>query len=227
MKKIFTLVLFSISLIGFSQDSSTKKHEIGLTIYSLNNGYNAVTDDYDFYFMFAIQHAYLNGLSYKLHKGNNAFRCSAQYQYEKLPASGIGGEYEAGQLYWGKMYNIEGRLGYEHAFGKGKLKPLLFTDLVFSYGYTDGINGAYIGEKFDPTKNEIKSFSYGVSPGVGVAYQLLSMLSVRLETNVNAGYYYQNGKPVYASYNPTFMKYSDGAYFTFNPISTLSVNFHF
>ena len=225
MKQLFTLVLFSLSLIGFGQESSIKKHEIGLNLYSFNNGYIAVTDDYDSYFIYAIQHAYLNGLSYRLRKGNNAFRFSAQYQYEKLPDFAT--EFKAGQLYWGKMYNIEGRLGYEHAFGKGKLHPFLFADLVFNYGYTNGTSGSYIGPTISPVTSEIKNYNYGVSPGVGIAYQVFPMISFRIETNISAGYYLQNGKPIYGFPEATFGKYSEGGYFQFNPISTCSVNFHF
>ena len=227
MRYIVLLVFILFTAIGTAQNSNLKKHEIGLNLYSFNNGYNAVSGEYDYYFRYAIQHAYLNGLTYKYHYNNSAIRFGAQFQYRNLPYTNTVLNPQPGELYYGKIYNLEARLGWEHSFGTKKIKPIVSADFVFGYGLTDGVDGSLIGPLIDYVPYEIKNYSYGVSPSLGVSYQLLPLISIRLETNVNMGYYKQISRVLYYGWNQPDGVPSEGMYFTFNPISTLSVNFHF
>jgi len=219
MKQLFTLVLFSLSLIGFGQESSTKKHEIGLNMYGLTN-VAIYTTDSDRYLKWLPNNSFVNGISYKYHWKRTALRVGFNYQYHQFSDDYIDPKKPIDdQLFFGNIWNIGGKIGVEHHFGNGKLQPYIAGDVYYQYGENSGVPWIVSCPTCDILYATVSNTA-GFTPTIGLSYQFLKSFSLRLETSGDFGWYKQN-VPSFNSIR------NEGFYILYNPISNLSLNFHF
>lgn len=222
MKPFFILlVVLSVSCTGYSQDNTPKKHEIGLSLYSYSYATTYLSGG-DSYFRYAPNHQFIDGLSYKYHWGKVALRAGFNYQLHtfpnELPEDLILTQEYRDDLYWGKIWNVSSSIGVERVFGTKKVQPYVAMDVYFMYGKNDGKPAYYGNPLIDlfnyPQENIV--YSGGFKPVLGISYKIINQLSIRLETSGSIGWYRQDNYGV-----------SNGFFVNYNPISALSINFHF
>ena len=221
MKQFITLVLLSISLIGFSQESSTKKHEIGLSMYSLTN-VAIYTSDADRYLKWLPNNTFVNGVSYKYHWKKTALRAGFNYVFYDFDNNFDPDKLVSEQLFSGNIWNVGGKIGVEHRFGNGKLQPYIAGDVFYQYGENSGVPwivGCPTCDILYAATSTISNTA-GFSPSVGLSYQFMKRFSLRIETSGDFGWYKQTVTTFKAVRN-------EGFFISYNPISTFSLNFHF
>jgi len=214
MKNLLFIVLFLFSIQGIAQDSSTKKNEIGINIFSIvdanatSSWLNANGIDFEPNYQFA------TGITYKHHWGNHSIRAAADYYYE--------------HVYYKELYTVEDsffkldtRFGYQKVFGNWKFKPFVAVDAVFGIvrTYQKWMDINPIGQSFGSSESTSISYQLGFAPTVGFQYQFTPFLSATIEASINAGGYL---------YRDVYGKLEGGGDFYFyHPIRLLSINYHF
>lgn len=222
MKRLlYVTALLTISTIAIAQDSGNKKHEIGLSMYSLTNVVN-FTSDGDSFFNYLPQNNFANAILYKYHWQKVALRVNVNYKFKNFPDDVNPNELIEGELSYGKIWSMGAKVGIERKFGNAKWQPIIAVDAFYNYGK----NTARPYYRGGPTIDLVNipgptiSHSGGISPSLGVVYRFIPSLSIRLETNALLGWYKQE-------YEGASENLHAGIYFRYNPISTFSVNYHF
>ena len=218
---LFITSLLIVTTSIFAQDSSTKKHEIGASIYSFTNA-TTFTSGGDKIFNHLPQNNFANAFLYKYHLEKVAFRFNLNYQYKNFPDEVAPNQFVKDELYYGKIWTIGTKVGFERTLGKSKLKPIIAFDAFYNYGENSGKPYYYLNPIIDLINDPGTTLSHsgGISPTIGVMYQILPRLSLRIETNAELGWYKQGYKSSKENLNA-------GIYFIYNPLSTFSINFHF
>ncbi len=222
-----TLFLILLILTGFAQDTDTKltRHEFGLNVYSFSNAYMYRAND-TFDNEYFPQHGYLNGVMYKFHFKKSALRVSFTYTKKDFPDFPSYENMEVGKYYSGSVWNKELRVGYEYHLAIKKLKPYVAFEFMYASSYNDGtlLTSCYLDPRCDPMPFNSSATTLGFNPTIGASYQLNKCFSVRLETSATIGANQFVTLPIYGS--TTYYSDVEGV-FIFNPISSLSLNFHF
>jgi len=221
MKNLLLIALLVFSVHAFAQDSGTKKHEIGLSLYSLTNVVN-YTSGGDIFFKYLPKNNFVNSFQYKYHWEKVSLRANLNYQYHNFPDDVAPNEFVEGDLYYGEIWTLGTRVGIERRFGNSKLKPIIALDVFYNFGKNTATPFYWGGPNIDLINipGSTISHSGGISPSVGIVYQIIPSLSVRLESNGEMGWYKQG-------YEYSNENVSAGIYVMYNAVSTFSINFQF
>lgn len=184
MKKA-TLLFLLIPLFSFAQEveipvKSVNQNEIGINLFSVTR-FERNRGMLDTRKVSASMNP-TPGVYYKRHFGKNALRASIDYT-QQLIKYGDPNSMEYATFYMNaKRMNIGINIGYERSFGKGKLQPYLFSDLVFNYEKLAG-ERSYLGcfGPYGVFKFSEEVFEYGVSAGSGLRYSINSRIHLSYE----------------------------------------------
>lgn len=218
MKTIIFILFILIGTVSKAQvehkcftfrTSKCGPHEIGLNLFSIQNAYRNKIHN-----TFSAQFSYPSGLLYKLHCGKDAFRAGFDYFDRKIDTEDFSEMRYIRNT--GNDLTKELRLGYERKFGKSKFQPIIGADLVLAFNRKKGIVSGYgdFSWWYTETSYDRSTKIIAVAPFIGVKYFLNRRLSVSTELNFAISYFYED-------------KYHQEAQALFNPVRSLSINYHF
>jgi len=212
MKKIILTLGFSFILaVGYSQNSDYKKNEISIGIINLTespkNQENLFENSY-----------YLvpfSNLTYKRYLNErNALRLTffrpINKSYDKSGGSIMSkGKYKEQII----------KIGYEYIFKQKKITPYIAIDIAYLKSSSSSIFGGGIAASFSELESAINSF--GLSPTIGVNYNIYKSIYLGLESNLSILLFNEDKTSTTSSLlEETIIKTETDNYFEyiFNPI---------
>lgn len=229
MKALILIILVGIIFTNsYSQhtdnDNEQLRNEIGTNIIS----YLKIPNDVDnlFFFPYKYQIVPLSKLIYRRYLNHNIFRLSITYRQllksqEKPENWNSEGKYQEGLL----------KVGYEQQFNIKNVNnfvPYLAIDLVVIKSFAEGNAGGGATGIYNDFR--IKRLGVGLSPSIGIRYNINDRLSLIIETSLDI--LYSNFDNEYTqtwpeTSNPDYKENTTDLSLVLNPLSTFSINVKF
>lgn len=195
---------------------STPKHEIGVNVLSLVHfAYNPLYSRPEYNRL-----SFLNGLSYKRRVGQNAYRLSMDMFRDafEVGVHSIGRHGSSSAT--GSALRTELRLGFEHQFTSGRIRPFAAGDIVVRREHVrlsgEGTGGIYGLVDPEPSGYDITSMRIGPALSLGLTCRISKRFSCAMESSVLFVLYYQDDSVLDVT---RFQVYSD-------LLRSVSLNYH-
>ena len=167
---------------------------------------------------------FLSGIHFKRYRDFSAFRLSFQYDRYDIEQNSLCED--CGLTATGKVRGGQLRMGYEMIGVVGALEPYVALDLVGALTKYDGVEERTFGNT-STKEAEITQdrMGFGLSPVVGVRFFFTYMLSISMESRLDAMLYWNKTKRFQelpeAEYSQERL---EGAEIMWHPLGNLSLN---
>jgi hypothetical protein len=212
MKKvilIIALVAISLNLKAQTEDKQMKKYRSQLNIGYFN--------------LFSLSSQNSFGIGYKYSIKNGALRIGSSFSYSN--ANNKFSSSTNPQTSNSRSFNIDPKIGYEFHRDFNKFQILYGTDIKGYYqnsitkntSYNATVEVVYIYEK--------NTYGIGISPFIGLKYQINNFISITTETSFDILYSKSKSKDENNSYIAEYELENTSA--KISPLGIVSLNIHF